>query len=284
MQGAAASLLPDGRRLHLHHGPIDLIAEIVGGDRDAGYRRATKRFSAVLEELVAELPELRRPISDGLSLEGPVARRMLRAVLPFSEEFITPMAAVAGAVADEILPFLTAAADCQKAYVNNGGDTAFFLAEGQSMRAAIANDQPAGLTIGASDPWRGVATSGWRGRSHSFGIADSVTVVAETAAAADAAATMIANRVDLPGHPEIERTPANILAPDSDLGDRPVTTAVGPLSDGETAEALERGLAYADGLVRRGIIGAALLFLNRHSRQTGAGLITTLADRERAHA
>ena len=34
-------------------------------------------------------------------------------------------------------------------------------------------------------PHRGVATSGWRGRSHSLGIADSVTVVARNAAAAD---------------------------------------------------------------------------------------------------
>jgi ApbE superfamily uncharacterized protein (UPF0280 family) len=284
MQGAAASLLPDGRRLHLHHGPIDLIVDVTGGDREAGFRRATERFSTVLDELVSELAGLRRPTSDALSFDGPVARRMQRAVAPFQDEFITPMAAVAGAVADEILSFLTGDAGCRKAYVNNGGDTAFFLAAGQSIHAAIANDLPAGLTIRASDPWRGVATSGWRGRSHSLGIADSVTVVAENAAAADAAATMIANRVDLPGHMEIERTPASELAPDSDLGDRPVTTGVGTLTDAETAEALDSGRAYAEGLVRRGVIGAALLFLNRHSRQTGANFKSILPDRERTHA
>ena len=67
---------------------------------------------------------------------------------------------------------------------------------------------------------RGVATSGWRGRSFSLGIADAVTVLAATAAAADAAATIIANAVDLPGHPAIARRPASELEDDSDLGDR----------------------------------------------------------------
>ena len=51
---------------------------------------------------------------------------------------------------------------------------------------------------------RGIATSGWRGRSFSLGIADAVTVLAATAAEADAAATVIANAVDLPGHPAID--------------------------------------------------------------------------------
>ena len=68
---------------------------------------------------------------------------------------------------------------------------------------------------------RGIATSGWRGRSFSLGIADAVTVLADRAAAADAAATIIANAVDLPGHPAIVRVPACELAPDSDLGRAP---------------------------------------------------------------
>jgi ApbE superfamily uncharacterized protein (UPF0280 family) len=71
-----------------------------------------------------------------------------------------------------------------------------------------------------------VATSGWRckgkgGRSFSFGIADAVTVLAGSAAAADAAATVIANAVDLPGHGAITRRPASAIDPDSDLATVP---------------------------------------------------------------
>ena len=77
------------------------------------------------------------------------------------------------------------------------------------------------------DPVRGIATSGWRGRSFSLGIADAVTVLAATAAKADAAATIIANAVDLPNHAAITRVPAREIAPDNDLGERLVTRAVG---------------------------------------------------------
>src|SRR5258708_14478124 len=86
------------------------------------------------------------------------------------------------------------------------------------------------MTIDADDVARGVATSGRHGRSFSLGIADSVTVLARTASQADAAATVIANAVDLPGHPAITRRRASDLQPDSDLGARLVTRDVGRLS------------------------------------------------------
>jgi uncharacterized protein len=66
-------------------------------------------------------------------------------------------------------------------------------------------------------PVRGIATSGWRGRSFSRGIADSVTVLAKTAAMADAAATVIANAVNVV-HPGIVRRPACDIRDDSDWG------------------------------------------------------------------
>lgn len=270
MQAAQAAMLPDGRRLHLHHGPIDLIIEAWGDGRDGAYGRATARFGNLLQELVDELPALRRPVRASQSFEGPVARRMQAAVLPHAEVFVTPMAAVAGAVADEVLAAMTAAGDLRKAYVNNGGDAAFHLADGQHMDAAVAAPSAGKITIAADDPYRGLATSGWKGRSHSLGIADSVSVVAENAAAADVAATLIANAVDLPGHPAIERTPAHDLAPDSDLGERLVTTGVGPLSAGEIDDALARGVAFADGLRARSLIAGALLMLNGEVRQVTA--------------
>ena len=79
--GAMVALLPGGR-LHLQHGPIDIVAEAFGDPAAvrAAHARAAKRFSTVLEEVVAELPALRR---DGSGVAGPVARRMVAAVTPF---------------------------------------------------------------------------------------------------------------------------------------------------------------------------------------------------------
>lgn len=264
-----AALLPDGVRLHLQAGPIDLILFAEASQREACYRAACKRFDGLLEELVAELPELRR---EGGRPKGPVARRMAAAVAPFAPEFITPMAAVAGSVAEEVLCAMARQAPEAKLWVNNGGDLAWQIRVGE-MRLAMAGGA---LSVPADAPWRGCATSGRGGRSHSLGIADAVTVLANGAAQADAAATMIANRVDLPGHPVVERRPAEELSPDSDLGARPVTTGLGPLTGAEVAEALDSGAAYAQELLGRGLIGAAHLSLNGESRQIGASQDITL--------
>jgi ApbE superfamily uncharacterized protein (UPF0280 family) len=275
MTGPQASLLPDGRRLHLNHGPIDLIIEAFGTDRErqAAYSQAVARFATILGELVDELPELRRPAGPVPRLfRGRTARRMEAAVSPHSGLFITPMAAVAGSVADEIMEAMSAGRMLQKAYVNNGGDIALHLLPGAEMRAAIAGTGHGlanRMLIRDTDPVRGIATSGWRGRSCSLGIADAVTVLANNAAEADAAATMIANAVDLPDHPAVVRVPAASLSPDSDLGERLVTCEVGMLQSREIAEALDRGRGVAEELRGRGIIVAAALFLRGENRICG---------------
>ncbi|MFO1210868.1 MAG: UPF0280 family protein, partial [Amaricoccus sp.] len=254
MNRPQAAPLPDGRRLHLHHGPIDLVIEAWGSGPAVAqaYRRARTRFDGLLEELVAELPALRSP--DPGPLTGPIAQAMAAAVAPYRPTFITPMAAVAGAVADAVLAAMTAGGGLARAYVNDGGDIALHLTPGAAITAAIAT--PAGLAdrvaIAHGDPVRGIATSGWRGRSFSLGIADAVTVLGATAAQADAAATIVANAVDLPGHPAIGRAPAVTLQADTDLGDRLVTTAVRPLAPADVAEALAAGVAQAETLRVRG--------------------------------
>lgn len=271
-------LLPDGRRLHLQDGPIDIIAEACGavGEIKTAYRAAAHRFVTVLDELCGELPLLRQPWrADGPPPKGTIARRMAAAVAPYAEHnFITPMAAVAGAVAEEILGFMTAAANLSRAYVNDGGDIALHLAPGQRLVAGMIEwpDCPSlfgTMTLEAAQPVRGVATSGWRGRSFSLGIADAVTVLAGRAAMADAAATIIANAVDLPGHPRIVREPACNLAPDSDLGNRLVTRSVGELTGDEIAAALEAGSFVASSLISDGLIHSAALHLCGQTRLVG---------------
>jgi uncharacterized protein len=263
-------LLADGRRLHLQDGPIDLIVEAWGTETNihAAYDAAACRFTGLLDELCDELPMLRQAADPAqCPLQGAVARRMYEAVAPFAADcFITPMAAVAGAVAEEILGAMVAAARLARAYVNNGGDIALHLADGEQFNLGLM-DRPDrhGLMrtaiIRSGDPTRGTATSGRHGRSFSLGIADAATVLARTAAQADAAATIIANAVDLPDHPGIIRIPAQDLQPDSDLGARLVTRDVGGLSRGEIVDALDAGVASARKLLARGLIDGAALRL-----------------------
>ena len=213
------ALLPDGRRRHFQHGPIDLVLEAFGAPDEvaAAYEQAWERFRTILEELAAELPSLRRPVDGGPSgLEGPVARHMHGVCRPYRATYVTPMAAVAGAVADAVLAAMIRNRRLAKAYVNNGGDMALHLSPGQSFTTGVVTLAEApvldGLSrISAESRVRGIATSGWRGRSFSLGIADSVTVLAESAAAADVAATLIGNAVEV-ADPAIERAPARDLA------------------------------------------------------------------------
>ncbi|MDX3968504.1 MAG: UPF0280 family protein [Bradyrhizobium sp.] len=263
------ALLSDGRRLHLQDGPIDLIVEARARADEvrAAYEAAAHRFTGLLDELCAELTELRTDAATRTSLTGAVARRMHAAVAPYAADcFITPMAAVAGSVAEEILGAMLRAAALDQAYVNNGGDIALHLGDGAHFSLGLM-DRPdrdgvmRTMRIDANDPSRGVATSGRHGRSFSLGIADAVTVLAASASRADAAATIIANAVDLPGHPAIIRKPANELQPDSDLGARLVTRDVGELSHDEIAAALESGAECARQLFDRGLIEEAVLQL-----------------------
>lgn len=262
--GPVAALLADGR-LHLQHGPIDLVIGVEAQDdaRSKAYRAARDRFATVLDELVPELPVLRAPL--GGVPQGLIARRMHRACMGVAQgDFITPMAAVAGSVADEVLAAMLAAVPLARAHVNNGGDIALHLAPGADYRAAIAglDGQLAGrITLHAGQGIGGIATSGQGGRSLSLGIASSVTVLARDAAAADAAATLIANAVDLPGHPAITRRPARDIFPDSDLGARLVVTHVAPLPPADIARALSQGVTRAQAMIATGAIAAAALVL-----------------------
>jgi ApbE superfamily uncharacterized protein (UPF0280 family) len=285
--GPTRTPLPGGR-WHFAHGPIELV---IGADAGGGaavqatgqepspdaaadaltqaHEAAWQRFQTVLQELVAELPMLRQPVQAGpCPVRGVVARRMWQACAALPTDFITPMAAVAGAVAQEILDVYRQAG-VHRAFVNNGGDIALHLAPGAQWRVGLVADisrrriaLDGGFVIDSQDPVRGVATSGWRGRSHSLGIADAVTVLAATAAQADAAATVIANAVNPAQRDEdlgIERAPACQLKDDSDLGEHLVTVQVPALPAGVVAKALRRGARIAEQLREASLIHAAVL-------------------------
>lgn len=267
----------DANRWHFNHGPIDIVAEAYGDPYAvaAAHDAAWARFVHVLDELVRELPLLRLPASDNMRPRGVVAKRMWNACAAFSPMFVTPMAAVAGSVAQELIAFYDRPG-VERAWINNGGDIALHLAPGQSARVGVYADlarfdwrshvggeggiltTDGQFEIKAEQPVRGVATSGWRGRSFSLGIADSVTVLAATAAQADAAATVIANAVDV-DDATIRRRPANECKDDSDLGDIPVTVDVPPLAPSQVKSALDTGAVCAKVLQKGGLVWAVLL-------------------------
>lgn len=285
--GPSAHILPDGERLHLQHGPIDLV---IGADgaRNCAFEAAVDRFSTVLSKLVEELPALRSEMTPCTPRPAdPVAQRMHEACLAFAKEgFLTRMAAVAGAVADEVLQAMLSAGDIRRAYVNNGGDIALHLAKGADFTTAIQDHSGGALgqiALSAKDKTGGIATSGRHGRSLSMGIADSVTVLATSAAQADVAATLIANAVDLPDHPAIMRCVASDIDEQSDLGARTVVTGCGPLSARDRRLALQAGLARARSYQDRGLIQAAALFLKGQSVVT-EGPMTMLHQRKTEYA
>ena len=275
---AQRALLPNDR-WHFQHGPIDIV---IGANGDAravamAHAAAWRRFESVLQELVAELPALRVPVRDECPLHGAIATRMWRACHPYRSQFITPMAAVAGSVAQELIACYERAG-VERAWVNNGGDIALHLAAGASVKVGLFADLSrfspnaessiaidADFQIDTRMPVRGVATSGWRGRSFSLGIADSVTVLARTASMADAAATVIANAVNVEDA-RIDRRPASQLKDDSDLGDMLVTVDVPPLPEALVQRALQAGLLRARALQHAGLIHSAILVCqHRHA-------------------
>ena len=286
-----------GDRMHLQHGPIDVVLKCWGSRQSVAdaYAAAGERFQGVLGELVGELDQLRRPMSERPVVKGPIARRMVAACIPFTDRFVTPMAAVAGAVAEDLLAAMLTAATLSKAFVNDGGDIAIHLAPGETMDIGVAADFSRGtvpalngsVTIRAADPIRGIATSGRQGRSFSLGIADSVTVLARDAATADVAATLVGNAVD---HRSCEYRPASgaharsrqrLARASGDRGGR-------RLSASEIATALAKARACAEEYRRRGLIAAAAMTLlvadrgrgidDARQRQRGAHAVTILTD------
>ncbi len=276
--GAMASLLADGR-LHLQHGPIDLLISVDADEttKNAAFDRAKQCFVNVLEGLAQELTLLRRP-SSALTkneVQGPVGQRMVLAVAKFSSRFVTPMASVAGAVADAVLAaIIQSKLGLRRASINNGGDIALYLAPGESYAIGACNDLQHGevaasFTLTSADRVTGVATSGWRGRSYSLGIADAVTVLASGAAEADVAATLIANAVNLPLQEKVGRTLAQELVPDTDLKGMYVTTSVAGLSSAEVSDALRNGVVVAQQMIDQGLIISVLLSLQQSVRVVG---------------
>ena len=252
----------EDNRLFLQHGPTNIVIEALGIDKSLAYLNAKNYFETLLEELVLDLTLLKKEVVLNTKFNNKISQSMQDATERFIPSFITPMAAVAGSIADNILKVLINDTHLEKAYVNNGGDISFYLNENQTMKGSLAAIPNMITEIKHKNSSRGIATSGWRGKSFSRGIADSVTVLANNAAIADAAATMIGNAVDIYDHPNIKKKPANFIYEDSDLNNLPVTIEVGKLTKIEIKEALKNGYQTAIEYIQKDLINTSLIQLS----------------------
>ena len=252
----------EDNRLFLQHGPTNIVIEALGIDKNLAYLNAKNYFETLLEELVLDLTLLKKEVVLNRKFNNKISQSMQDATERFIPSFITPMAAVAGSIADNILKVLIDDTHLEKAYVNNGGDISFYLNENQTMKGSLAAIPNMITEIKHKNSSRGIATSGWRGKSFSRGIADSVTVLANNAAIADAAATMIGNAVDIYDHPNIKKKPANFIYEDSDLNSLLVTVEVGKLTKIEIKKALKNGYQTAIEYVQKDLINTALIQLS----------------------
>jgi ApbE superfamily uncharacterized protein (UPF0280 family) len=257
-------------------GPMRLVmrAEKNGRPRAAVAREAAHTAFDCLERIAACRQAFKQPaVNITRRPDDPLAAAMVDAAAVIGDGDLTPMAAVAGAIADVVADQL-AASGMDKVVVDNGGDIAIRLSAGQTVRVGLrtAIDSPAAplaLVIDPRSPCWGVATSGLGGRSFTRGIASAVTVVADRTAVADAAATAVANACIVKDAAIVQR-PAQQIDPDTDLAGLEVTVQVGRLSRRQKNRAVTRALEKAEALCAAGLMRGCVITLNEITTTAGA--------------
>ena len=250
-------------KLYIELGPTNLLVEVVDKDKDKIFNYIIHSLPKILRQISSEIKYLKKCSENNHCFKFDITKKMYFSSKVFLPTFITPMACVAGAVSEQLLENTLSKFNPEKLLINNGGDIALFLKKKQSLRLLIANKNEIVLTLDGNYTTYGIATSGWRGRSLSLGIADSVTVIGHNAAIADAAATMIANDINILDHPNIKRKRALEIDDDSDLKETFVTTFVGKLSEKEIEDSLKKGKKTAEKYINDKIIFSALLNLKQ---------------------
>jgi hypothetical protein len=223
--------------------------------------RAAAEAMAFLERLARVRPLLGGGWRERLPrLREPLALKMAASVAEVGDADLTPMAAVAGTIADAVADFLVGRGQT-RVIVENGGDVAVRIGDGEAVTVGI-RPEVAEARIGqviALGPERsswGVATSGLGGRSLTRGVVSAAMVVAGDAASADAAATAVAN-ASLVEDDAIICRPAEAIDPHTDIPGLAVTVAVGPLAERVRDLALSRAIGRAEELIGRGVVFGA---------------------------
>jgi len=225
--------------------------------------RAAEESFGFLERVALHRKFLGRHFMDRRDeIKDPLLLKMINSVVTVGDEDLTPMAAVAGTIADEVADFLFERG-MTKVVVDNGGDVAIRADRDAPVTVGIrpdVSDRTLSHVIGLDSDLQsyGVATSGLGGRSLTRGIASAATVVARTASLADAAATAVANASFLEDE-QILRRPAEELDPYTDIPGLDITVKVGSLSEEKKSMAVSKAIRRAEELVRREVILGAFV-------------------------
>ena len=218
------------------------------------YLEAVAKHKTVLSDFAGNIKALP---------ENDLAQRMIESVRAIGDIDLTPMAAVAGTLADAVADWLFIRGS-SKVVVDNGGDIAIRLAAGETVTVGIRPqinrfDISHIAQLDDRRPSWGVTTSGLGGRSFTRGIASAVTVLAASASVADAAATAIANACFVRDK-NIRQAPAEQIDPNTDLAGKMVTISIGKLTGDKRKVAQINALQRAEDLVACGVIAGALIF------------------------
>jgi len=260
--------------MFLEIGPVSVVIQ---GEKDGRRYEFEKeplarKINDILKEIADFLPILRQKAYKIKNTKHvpEVPRRMIEAVRAVDEVSLTPMAAVAGAVADSVKKFLKDEGP-DLISVNNGGDISIFNGTGRRFNIQIGDistgrSLPCILSVERLEDY-GIATSGFGGRSLTLGVADVVTVIAETGAMADAAATHICNCTSIVSD-NVVRRKASEVDPLTDIPDDYVTTIIGQLNEDAITIALENGLTIAYNMIKYRNIYDAVIVLQGHTVTT----------------
>jgi len=159
-------------------------------------RESVLKYRHQLENYIAANPEFQRsliPLTD-----DPYAPEIVQEMIRTSQlAQVGPMAAVAGAMAEWVSRDLLKLS--KEVIIENGGDI-YLVTSKERIIGIYAGDSPLSLKIGIvvqpeESPLGVCTSSGTVGHSLSFGKADAICILSQSAGLADAAATAVGNIV-----------------------------------------------------------------------------------------
>jgi ApbE superfamily uncharacterized protein (UPF0280 family) len=262
----AARRIADGR-WEVEYGPthVRVMARRRGVADDLAARAAVDRACQALDDL-GPLRAVASRFIGLLPADDPawpaVLRLMVTAAKVAGDPTTTPMVAVAGSIAQLALAGALEAG-AGTVTVENGGDVALSVEDGDSVRVGIArsvSDRRPGhvVSLSAQDGIGGVCTSGVGGRSLTRGVAETAVTFATSASLADVCATLVANATWI-DDPAVIRRPAVEIDPATDIPDLTVTVRVGNLDPRAVYRSLVGARKCAKGLLERGILMGAII-------------------------
>ncbi len=265
MKRLRVAWLADGKRLHLRNGPVNLIIQAFGQPAQLGraYEAGIERARALVVELAEDLPRLQaqEAFLSAVGLRAAAATQAVPGGLP-------PVAALTGAIADEVLTAMTQAGAFARGFVNNHGAVAFHLAEGESLTPQ-AMDWPefsrydsTRVPIPSAARARGMAAGGWHYHGFAFGCVDRIYTAAPSAAVAEAVLGSISAAMQ--PRTGMRKVMAGMLEAESVLGTLEVYPAM-DMAEEDIASAMVQAREAAEGLFAAGTATLMLVALGDKS-------------------